>query len=51
MKLHGYPLLIDIGKLLFTHAKEAAAKRGYDALELMVWSFNAPARSFYEDWG
>ncbi len=42
---------LGIGKKLFESAKLVIQEKGYDVLELMVWSFNDAAIKFYESLG
>lgn len=40
-----------VGRALFQDARQQAASRGADAMELMVWGFNGSAGQFYEKMG
>ncbi|MBQ2692136.1 MAG: GNAT family N-acetyltransferase [Clostridia bacterium] len=40
-----------VGKMLFEAMKREAGQRGFDHIELCVWSFNKEARAFYESLG
>lgn len=42
---------LGIGKGLFNEAKAAVQEKGYDTIELMVWSFNDSAIEFYKSIG
>ncbi len=42
---------LGLGKNLFDAAQSSVQERGYDVLELMVWSFNESAIKFYEHMG
>ncbi len=40
-----------IGKALFYESKRLAKSKGFEVMELMVWSFNEAALNFYENVG
>lgn len=42
---------LGIGRELFNEAKAAVQEKGYDTIELMVWSFNDSAIEFYKSIG
>lgn len=42
---------LGIGRTLFNEVKLTAKEKGYDVMELMVWSFNDTAIKFYESMG